>query len=93
MVGTILKPDTRNSLALAPSAPAVIFPQPRDFPDGRTNGESLDMGDFADDFEIHKAMLSKCPARVKRGHARSAQEELLSLPGNTLLHSFLPKGG
>jgi hypothetical protein len=26
------------------------------------------MGDCADDLEIHRAMLSKCPARVKHGH-------------------------
>jgi hypothetical protein len=61
---TTRKSNSRNALALSPSAASIALSQPSQLPDARTYRDGLDCADLADDFERHVTIVPDARTRV-----------------------------
>jgi hypothetical protein len=64
-------------LTFAPATTAVDSPEARDLADGGTCGESFDPGDFAQDFELHRWIVSMMHDVVNNAKRRKSFQFLL----------------
>jgi len=69
---SIRQPDTRSSLALAPSSTPVDSSQPSYFADSGTCGESLDVRNVTQNFEVHSLIVSMSHNSVNSADFRLA---------------------
>lgn len=53
---TVLEPDPREALALAPVPPPVASAKPFDLSDARTRGEGLHLGRLVEELELHRSL-------------------------------------
>ena len=61
---SIGKPDVGYTFKFSPPARAILTPQTHDVPDCSSNGNRLDVANFADDIEIHILILVRCRADI-----------------------------
>ena len=58
------KPEVGCTFELSPSGRAILTPQAHDVPDCPSNGNRLDVANFADDIEMHIVILVRRRADI-----------------------------
>ena len=69
MDSAISQPHASDPLAFAPAAPPVGFAQPGDFANASSGGEGLDAGNFAQNLEAHRVIVSSSRDSVNVGRS------------------------
>ncbi len=59
MKGAIRESNLRNAFPLAPATLAIEFSQPGDLTDSRPNRKRFNLRDWAEQLEVHGAMVPK----------------------------------